>query len=135
MVDTGIVRRIDDLGRIIIPRELRTTRKLCEGDPMKFSVNGKQIILEKYEPEPEVFDKGRFAAKWLKEHEKDIDKARARFTIYGDKTTCEAIYCNGWRIGEAVKAPKDPYDANIGMVIAFCRAVGYHIPKELYDQF
>ncbi len=46
----GIVRRVDDLGRIVIPKELR--RNLCieEGDPLEIYVDGDQVILKKYEP-------------------------------------------------------------------------------------
>ena len=34
MKATGIVRRVDDLGRIVIPKEIRRTLKICEGDPL-----------------------------------------------------------------------------------------------------
>lgn len=47
---TGIVRRIDDLGRVVIPKEMRRTLEIKEGDPLEFYVNGDQVILRKYEP-------------------------------------------------------------------------------------
>lgn len=48
---TGIIRRIDDLGRIVIPKELRKTHDIGEGDPLEFYVTDKdEIILKKYEP-------------------------------------------------------------------------------------
>lgn len=47
---TGLVRRIDDLGRIVIPKEIRKSLKLPEGTPIEFSVDGKTIQLEKYSP-------------------------------------------------------------------------------------
>ncbi|MFD1954266.1 AbrB/MazE/SpoVT family DNA-binding domain-containing protein [Paenibacillus thailandensis] len=47
---TGIVRRIDDLGRVVIPMELRRTLEIGEKDPLEIFVNGDQIILRKYEP-------------------------------------------------------------------------------------
>lgn len=34
MNTTGIVRRIDDLGRVVIPKEIRRTMRICEGDPL-----------------------------------------------------------------------------------------------------
>ena len=37
MKATGIVRRIDDLGRVVIPKEIRRTLRIREGDPLKFS--------------------------------------------------------------------------------------------------
>lgn len=50
MKSTGIVRRIDELGRIVIPKEIRRSLDIEEGDPMEIYVNGNQIILVKYEP-------------------------------------------------------------------------------------
>lgn len=48
MNDTGIVRRVDDLGRIVIPMELRRTLGIHVKDPISISVDGEKIILEKY---------------------------------------------------------------------------------------
>ena len=50
MRSTGIVRKIDELGRIVVPRELRTTLDVCPGDPIEIFVDGEQIILKKYQP-------------------------------------------------------------------------------------
>lgn len=50
MKSTGIVRRIDDLGRVVIPKDIRRSLDLKEGDPMEICVNGRQVIFEKYEP-------------------------------------------------------------------------------------
>lgn len=48
MKNTGIVRRIDELGRVVIPKELRRTYNIKEGDPIEFYVEGEGIILKKY---------------------------------------------------------------------------------------
>jgi transcriptional pleiotropic regulator of transition state genes len=48
MRDTGIVRRIDDLGRIVIPMELRRTLGINVKDPIAISVDGDRIILHKH---------------------------------------------------------------------------------------
>ena len=37
MKATGIVRRIDDLGRVVIPKEIRRTMRICEGDPLQMT--------------------------------------------------------------------------------------------------
>lgn len=50
MKATGIVRRIDDLGRVVIPKELRRAHFIEEGDPLEFFVDGDKIILRKYQP-------------------------------------------------------------------------------------
>ena len=48
MHDTGIVRRVDDLGRIVIPMELRRTLGIHVKDPMAIYVEGDRIILQKH---------------------------------------------------------------------------------------
>jgi transcriptional pleiotropic regulator of transition state genes len=50
MKATGIVRQLDQLGRIVIPKELRTTFDLNEKDPIEIYVEGNDIILRKYQP-------------------------------------------------------------------------------------
>ena len=46
----GIVRRIDDLGRVVIPRELRKMLNIREGDPLNIQITDKEIIISKYQP-------------------------------------------------------------------------------------
>lgn len=49
MKATGIVRRIDDLGRVVIPKEIRRTCHIKEGDPLEiFLENGNEIVFKKY---------------------------------------------------------------------------------------
>ena len=50
MKSTGIVRRLDELGRITLPIELRRTLGVGERDPLEIYVEENRIILEKYEP-------------------------------------------------------------------------------------
>ena len=50
MKSTGIVRRVDDLGRIVLPKELRTVLHIHERDPLEIYVEGNYIMLQKYEP-------------------------------------------------------------------------------------
>ena len=47
---TGIVRKVDELGRIVLPIELRRTLDIAEKDSLDIYVDGSQIILKKYEP-------------------------------------------------------------------------------------
>lgn len=49
MKSTGIIRLLDELGRIVIPKELREKFKLKEKDPIEIFVEGSNIILRKYE--------------------------------------------------------------------------------------
>lgn len=47
---TGIVRKVDELGRIVLPIELRNKLGIAEKDPIEIYVDGSSIILRKYEP-------------------------------------------------------------------------------------
>ena len=51
MRSTGIVRRIDDLGRVVIPKEVRRTLKIKEGDPLELYVNDGMVCFKKYAPD------------------------------------------------------------------------------------
>lgn len=50
MKSTGIVRKVDELGRVVLPIELRRTLKIEEKDALEIFVDGEQIILKKYQP-------------------------------------------------------------------------------------
>jgi AbrB family transcriptional regulator (stage V sporulation protein T) len=68
MKATGIVRRIDDLGRVVIPKELRRALRLREGDPLEMFLNREGgIILKKYSPIGELGDFAREYAESLNE--------------------------------------------------------------------
>ena len=62
MKATGIVRRIDDLGRVVIPKEIRRTMRIREGDPLEiFTDHDGEVIFKKYSPIGELFN---FAASY-----------------------------------------------------------------------
>lgn len=48
MKETGIVRHLDELGRIVIPKDIRETLKISEGDKMEFYVDEEKIVLKKH---------------------------------------------------------------------------------------
>lgn len=50
MKSTGIVRKLDDLGRIVLPIELRRTLNIEDKAPIEIFVEGKSIVLRKYQP-------------------------------------------------------------------------------------
>ena len=55
MKATGIVRRIDDLGRVVIPKEIRRTMRIREGDPLEiYTSAGGEVIFKKYSPMGEL---------------------------------------------------------------------------------
>lgn len=62
MKATGIVRRIDDLGRVVIPKEIRRTLKIREGDPLEiFTLPSGEVVFKKYSPVGEI---SQFAAQY-----------------------------------------------------------------------
>ena len=50
MKSTGIIRRVDELGRVVIPIEIRNQFNIIEKDPIEIYVDGSSIILKKFEP-------------------------------------------------------------------------------------
>ncbi|WP_085522371.1 stage V sporulation protein T [Tuberibacillus sp. Marseille-P3662] len=69
MKATGIVRRIDDLGRVVIPKEIRRTLRIREGDPLEIFVDREgEVILKKYSPISELGDFAQEYAEALAEH-------------------------------------------------------------------
>lgn len=82
---TGIVRRIDDLGRVVIPKEIRRTLRIREGDPLEiFTDREGEIILKKYSPIGEL---GAFA----KEYAESLAKVSGHITCIVDKDQIIAV--------------------------------------------
>ena len=71
MKATGIVRRIDDLGRVVIPKEIRRTMRIREGDPLEiFTDRDGEVIFKKYSPIGELT---AFAAQYAETLHKTCD--------------------------------------------------------------
>ena len=51
MKATGIVRRIDDLGRVVIPKEIRRAMRIREGDPLEIYTTENGVVFKRYRPE------------------------------------------------------------------------------------
>ena len=56
MNSTGIIRRIDDLGRVVIPKEIRRTLNIKDGDPLEIHVNDNMVCYKKYVPEADYIN-------------------------------------------------------------------------------
>lgn len=50
MLETGMVRRVDELGRVVIPKEIRKTLRIKEGEPLEIYTEKEQLVLKKYSP-------------------------------------------------------------------------------------
>ena len=82
---TGVVRRIDDLGRVVIPKEIRKTLRIKEGDPLEiFTDKEGEVILKKYSPIGELSE---FATTYAD----TISKTTGHITCITDKDTVIAV--------------------------------------------
>jgi AbrB family transcriptional regulator, stage V sporulation protein T len=82
---TGIVRRIDDLGRVVIPKEIRRTLRIREGDPLEIFVDRDgEVILKKYSPIGEL---GEFA----KEYAESVAEATGHISLIADRDVVIAV--------------------------------------------
>lgn len=79
MKATGIVRRIDDLGRVVIPKEIRRTLRIREGDPLEiFTDREGGVILKKYSPIGELTD-------FSKDYAESLQNSIGHIVVIADK--------------------------------------------------
>lgn len=102
MKATGIVRRIDDLGRVVIPKEIRRTLRIREGDPLEIFVDRDgEVILKKYSPIGELGD-------FAKEYAESLYESTGHITFISDRDNLIAV----------AGAPKKDYlDKQVGEVV------------------
>ena len=85
MKATGIVRRIDELGRVVIPKEIRRTLRIREGDPLEiFTDREGEVILKKYSPIGELGD-------FAKEYAESLHLALGHTALICDKDNVIAV--------------------------------------------
>lgn len=85
MKATGIVRRIDDLGRVVIPKEIRRTLRIREGDPLEIYVDREgEVILKKYSPVGELGD-------FAKEYADSLYEAISQIILIADRDNIVAV--------------------------------------------
>lgn len=85
MKATGIVRRIDDLGRVVIPKEIRRTLRIREGDPLEIFVDREgEVILKKYSPIGELGD-------FAKEYADSLHEAIGHIACIADRDNIIAV--------------------------------------------
>lgn len=85
MKATGIVRRIDDLGRVVIPKEIRRTLRIREGDPLEIFVDRDgEVILKKYSPIGELGD-------FAKEYAESLYESTGHVTLISDRDSFIAL--------------------------------------------
>lgn len=121
MRTTGIVRRIDDLGRVVIPKEIRRAFKIKEGDSLEiFTGRDGSIIIKPYRQpwEDYVID-------WYNNNITLMTSRTISFIHSGDHTICtfwDEQHHRYW-VGKAKRYVSDDYDNRIGKVAAYARAM------------
>ena len=118
MKATGIVRRIDDLGRVVIPKEIRRTLRIREGDPLEiYTEKDGGVIFRKYSPMGDLQD---FAAQICESIGKNTGRIAACRT--GTRSLpCPARPGGSWWTGGTLRIWKISW--NSGKAIATVRAM------------
>lgn len=128
-----IIRRVDDLGRIVIPANIRRSLQVKEGTPFEIAVDVKgNIILTPYLTKAEKLN--RWMDTVLTTMDRDLDEVK--FYFHGSAIVCvreDKYQFLSDSVGIAVCSPNDDYDENIGKCIAYCRAAGLLIPDFLFE--
>ena len=122
MKPTGIIRRIDELGRVLIPKEIRRICKINEGDPMEFfTARDGSIIIKPYCKQWEDY-----AIDWYNNHISLMESNTISFIRSGDYTICtywDEQHHQCW-VGKAKRYVSDDYDSRIGKVASYAHAIG-----------
>lgn len=112
MKATGIVRKIDDLDRIVIPKEIRKNLKIKEGDPLElFTQEGGVICFKKYFDEPDFTEAEKFV-------QRNMDIIACVFPR-GKET--EVVFTDGRRVTVKLNS-NDKYNLSVAIVWAFKKA-------------
>ena len=121
MANNGIVRRIDDLGRITIPKEIRRNMKLNDGDALEITYTNGTVSIRKYKKSFE-----QCAIDWFNAHQFDMNNCY--FHVQGEYTFC-IVRILGMlsRGGYAKRFKNDAWDHRIGRVAAYARAMGRNL--------
>jgi AbrB family transcriptional regulator (stage V sporulation protein T) len=105
MKATGIVRRIDDLGRVVIPKEIRRTLRIREGDPLEIFVDRDgEVILKKYSPIGELGD-------FAKEYAESLYESTNHITMITDRDNIIAV---------SGGSKKDYLEKQVGALVETC---------------
>ena len=105
MKATGIVRRIDDLGRVVIPKEIRRTLRIREGDPLEIFVDRDgEVILKKYSPIGELGD-------FAKEYAESLFESIGQVTLISDRDSIISV---------AGGSKKELLEKSIGSILESC---------------
>lgn len=123
MKATGIVRRIDDLGRVVIPKEIRRSLGFREGDALEIFVEDNKVIFEKYQPSGERF--AASCAEYVAEKQNLI-----RGVMVSGKTT--TVMCTDGSSASVSLQAGDRFDMNVAICYALDKA-GFRVDNPVLE--
>lgn len=112
MKSTGIVRRIDELGRVVIPKDIRFKMHIHEHDPLEIFTERDAVCFKKYGADEEAFSQA--CAKWVQEHKNDI----LAVNFMNGTTTVIFQYDDQTRTFSVKYNPTDKFDINVAICYA-----------------
>lgn len=124
---TGIIRRVDNIGRVVIPKAIREALNIVENTPLEIHYNRNgEIILSKCR---KPFEKCCFD--WYEEHRSIMEKCNFMTQFGYGYTFCIAPVApdGSTRAGFAKCSKDDEWNTNIGRVAAYANAMGYDLNK------
>lgn len=126
MTNTGIIRRIDELGRVVIPKDIRRTLSIKEGDALEIHVSKGAVVLKKYKPVASADQWDVACRKFLTRELAECQRQNCHINFNSDGHTTVAVVRGGYSkyIGKArLNTDEDEYNPIIGQAIALCRGL------------
>lgn len=117
MKATGIVRRIDDLGRVLIPKEIRRSMTIREGDPLEIFLENDTVCFKKYKGEEEE----------KKEKMRELVRSKMnKISFFFCENGVTTVILNDGRKASVKYNPNDEFDVNIAIYYAL-EKLGFRI--------
>lgn len=128
---TGIVRRIDDLGRVVIPKEIRRKLNIHEDDPLEVTyTNDGRVFFRKYLTDEEK------RKNWVNEmlfEKKEMEESRYTFSVkfIRNITILTMVSWISQKVYTscAICSPQDEFDKKTGIAVAYARLFNKEIPE------
>lgn len=119
MKATGIVRRIDDLGRIAIPKEIRRSMKFREGDALEIFLEDDMVCFQKYKAEAEEEERKEKMRKFVR-------GKMSQISFFFCENCVTTVILNDGRKASVKYNPNDEFDVNIAIYYAL-EKLGFRI--------
>ena len=83
MATNGVIRRIDHLGRVVIPKDFRRANQLQDGDPVEIFTNAEsEIVIRKFDPRQDLSNHIKYLADQVEIYKYDLDKNRKVLDLF-----------------------------------------------------